>query len=240
MIRTFGFQATFLIASMSAFAGGSVTASDPADVRAQAGSAAAAMPPGYESLSPEGQAQLRKFIADLPPPLSGDQATACEIILCLAGSAGAGGKVAECVPPIRRYISIRPDRRLNFLRLCPKVTGQGDARMDRLVEIISRAPGAGEESRICSASTLNRVNRRSSGDGDYYIEDSMPSICAEYYGHDYTDLQASVPVYIGEPLRNGFWAEQEDSAEAQARYDAEQREREGSDRGIRPSAYSTL
>lgn len=231
-----------LVLALAAF-GLPLSAADPADVRNSSSASVPLMPAGFESLSPEAQDRLRSALADVPPPLTGDKATACEIILCLAGSAGAGGRVSECVPPIRKYISIRPDRRLNFLKLCPKVTGQGDAAMDRLVDIIARAPGAGTESRICSAGTLNRVNRRPLGEGEFYIEDGMPRTCAEYYSHEYTDLQASVPVYIGEPLQGGFWAEPEDSAAAQVRYDAEQRSRregDGREGGSRRSAYSTL
>lgn len=201
-----------------------------------------AIPP---NMSPEVAAQMQQLMSSLPPGPTGDAATACEVILCLAGSAGAGGRVSECVPPIRRYLTIKPWRRLNFLRLCPKTSGQGDARMDRLVEIMARAPGADNEGRICSASAINTVNRRPLGDGEFYIANDMPADCGEYYSHEYTDLKDSVPRYIGEPLDGGFWAEQDEAAAAQARYDAEREERRrngviGGGREQQQSAYSTL
>ncbi len=203
-----------------------------------------AIPP---NVSPEVAARIEQLMASLPPGPTGDAATACEVILCLAGSAGAGGRVSECVPPIRRYLSITPPRllskRLNFLKLCPKTSGQGDANMDSLVEILARAPGADGEQRVCSASAINRVNRRSLGDGEFYITSDMPRDCGAYYSHVYTDLKESVPVYIGEPMDGGFWAEQDDAASAQARYDAEreERRRNGNDGNqIQRSAYSTL
>ena len=202
--------------------------------------------PGLEGLSPEVQRQMQALMANLPPPLSGDEATACEVILCLAGSAGAGGKVSECVPPIRKYLTVEPWKRLNFLRLCPKTSGQGDARMDRLVELIARAPGADGEGRICSAAAINTVNTVNLGEGVTYIRDDMPRDCQAYYTHEYTDLAESVPVYIGEPMEGGFWAEKSEQAAAQARYDAEReaRRRNGDDdrrvRASQRSAYSTL
>lgn len=224
----------------------SLAAVDPANINRSSlpttpATTAPGIPPG---VSPEVAAQIQQLMASLPPGPTGDAATACEVILCLAGSAGAGGRVSECVPPIRKYLTIKPWRRLNFLKLCPKTSGQGDARMDRLVEIMARAPGADNEGRICSASAVNTVNRRPLGDGEFYIANDMPDVCAEYYSHDYTDLKDSVPVYIGEPLDGGFWAEQDDAAAAQARYDAEREERRRNG-GIRSgreqqSAYSTL
>lgn len=233
----------FALALLSVSALSNASSNDPADVRGTAQPASDAHSIDLRALSGESRSKVESLLAQLPPPLSGDEATACEVILCLAGSVGAGGGVAECAAPIRKYLTIRPDRRLNFLRLCPKVSGQGDPAMDRLVELIARAPGADEESRVCSASSLNRVNRRPLGEGEFYIEDSMPSTCSAYYGHEYTDLVESVPVYVGEPLRGGFWAEPQDHAAAQARYDIDQQrrsEREREDDGIRRSAYSTL
>lgn len=195
-----------------------------------------------QGVSPQVAAQIHQLMSSLAPAPSGDAATACEVILCLAGSAGAGGGVSQCVPPIRRYLTIKPWRRLNFLKLCPKSSGQGDARMDRLVEIMARAPGSDGEGRICSASAINTVNRRPLGEGEFYIADDMPSDCREYYAHEYTDLEASIPQYIGEPLEGGFWAEPDEVASARARYEAGRGERRRSDgQHDQPqSAYSTL
>lgn len=232
---------------VAAFASSSlVSAADPASVNAPpAPESNPDTPPG---LTPEIAAEMQRILSSLPPGPTGDAATACEVILCLAGSAGAGGRVAECVPPIRKYLtSFSPPRlfskRLNFLKLCPKVSGQGDARMDDLVEIMARAPGLGQEGRICSASAINSVNRRSLGEGEFYITDDMPGDCAAYYSHEYTDLEESVPVYIGEPMDGGFWSEPGDAVAALARYQAEreERRRRGEERdGRRQSAYSTL
>lgn len=222
---------------------------DPADVN---GAPIVAPPPANPAippnLSPEVAAQMERHLASLPPGPTGDAATACEVILCLAGSAGAGGGVAECVPPIRKYLtSFTPPRlftkRMNFLKLCPKTSGVGDARMDSLVEILARAPGAEGEQRVCSAAAINRVNRRSLGEGEFYIASDMPRDCADYYSHEYTDLKESVPAYIGEPMDGGFWAEQDDAVAARARYEAEreERRRNGGDRNqMQQSAYSTL
>jgi hypothetical protein len=228
-----------------------VSASDPANVNPQSVAPPAVTDPRIPGdVSPEVREQMEQLFAGLPAGPTGDAATACEVILCLAGSAGAGGSVSECVPPIRRYLSIKPPRlftkRLNFLKLCPKTSGQGDARMDSLVEIMARAPGADGQGRICSSSAINAVNTVNLGDGITYIRNDMPRDCDLYYTHEYTDLKDSVPVYIGEPMEGGFWAEQDDRAAAQARYDAEleQRRRNGDDRtgrGIQQrSAYSTL
>lgn len=183
------------------------------------------------------------------PPLQGDAATACEVILCLAGSVGAGGRVAECVPPIRRYLSILPPnlfrKRLNFLRMCPTVEGSRDAHMDTLVEAMVEAPG--HDDGLCTAAALNVENRRDIGGGLSYIEPTMPAACRDYFGHPYTDLQARVPVYVGEPMEGGFWADPEGIHAARARYEAERQQRaldapadDASSPGHPRSAYSRL
>jgi len=186
-------------------------AADPANVNARTPPSPTPVSPMVPlGISPEAAAQIQKLMSSLPPGPTGDAATACEVILCLAGSAGAGGRVSECAPPILKYLTVEPWGRLDFLKLCPKTSGQGDARLDRLVEIMASAPGAAGEGRICSASAINTVNLRPLGDGEFYIADDMPGVCADYYAHEYTDLEKSVPVYIGEPLDGGFWAEQDD------------------------------
>lgn len=99
---------------------------------------------------------------------------------------------------------------------------------------------------MCSSAAINTANTRVIGDGLTYIASDMPATCQAYYTHEYTDLEDSVPVYIGEPLEGGFWAEQNERAAAQARYDTqlEERRRRGDIRkgdGQPPrSAYSTL
>jgi len=214
---------------------------DPANVSAPvapppAAALSALAPPG---ISPDAAAQVQALISTLPEGPTGDAATACEVIRCLAGSVGAGGGVSQCVAPIRKYLTIDPRKRLNFLKLCPKTSGQGDARMDRLVQIIARAPEGDGEDRICSASAINAVNRRPLGDDGFDISDDMPGDCSDYYAHEYTDLDDSVPVYIGEPLEGGFWSEPDDVVAAQARYEAAREERRRSGQQ-QQSAYSTL
>jgi len=62
--------------------------------------------------------------------LSGDEATACEVILCLAAS---GAKPAACTAPLAKYFSLKkPWKRLNFLKLCPKKSG-ADIDLNALV-----------------------------------------------------------------------------------------------------------
>jgi hypothetical protein len=57
--------------------------------------------------------------------LTGDEATACEVILCLAAS---GAKPGACTAPLAKFFSIKkPWKRVNFLKLCPK---QGGTNID--------------------------------------------------------------------------------------------------------------
>lgn len=52
--------------------------------------------------------------------LGGDAGLACEILVCLAA---VGSPPSECTRPLKKYFSLKPKRRANFLALCPKVGG---------------------------------------------------------------------------------------------------------------------
>jgi len=194
-------------------------AHDPADVNARPGEAIMS---AAAEIDPTVAAALNAAIGALPPSPTGDAKTACEVILCLAGSVGAGGGVAECIPPIHRFLtSFRPPRlfakRLEFLRRCPMGSGgSNDPTMQALLPILVNAPH--DNDGVCNASTLNTVNAMSVGDGEMIIQDTMPGECSSYFNHPYTDLQARIPVYVGEPSEGGFWASQEGFPAALASY----------------------
>lgn len=147
--------------------------------------------------------------------LEGDTRLACEAILCLA----TGQPPHECQPSLRKYFSITAKKlsntirkRRNFLDLCP-VANQ-TPEMSALVSAMSQ--GAGR----CDASSLNATLRSwGGGDNDYvYIANSMPSYCAAYTNHAYTDLQDTKPRYVGIPERGGYWVEADKYDQALAEY----------------------
>ncbi|CAM5531787.1 TrbM/KikA/MpfK family conjugal transfer protein [Alcaligenes] [Alcaligenes phenolicus] len=147
--------------------------------------------------------------------LEGDTRLACEAILCLA----TGQPPHECQPSLRKYFSITAKKlsdtirkRRNFLDLCP-VANQ-TPEMSALVSAMSQ--GAGR----CDASSLNATLRSwGGGDNDYvYIANSMPSYCAAYTNHAYTDLQDTKPRYVGIPERGGYWVEADKYDQAVAEY----------------------
>lgn len=61
--------------------------------------------------------------------LTGNTKTACEVILCFAAVAG---RPSECVPPITKFLLVKPWKRLNFLKLCPAAQ-QNNAYVDKIV-----------------------------------------------------------------------------------------------------------
>jgi len=151
--------------------------------------------------------------------LTGDTRLACEATLCLS----SGTRPSECSPSLSRYFGIRKKwwsdtikARFNFLQLCP-VAGE-TPEMKSLTKAISQ--GAGR----CDAAGLNMLLKVVSWeDDDYYISNKMPSYCAAYNNHEYTDL--ATPVYVGEPEKGGFWTEAENYKEALAKYKEIQRRR---------------
>ena len=146
--------------------------------------------------------------------LTGDVRLACEAILCLA----TGQPPSECQPSLQRYFSITAKKlsdtirmRLDFLNLCPVATLTPE--MSALVSAMSQ--GAGR----CDANSLN-ATLRSWGRGEndaVYIANTMPSYCAAYTNHAYTDLQDK-PRYVGIPERGGHWVEADKYEKALAEY----------------------
>ena len=124
--------------------------------------------------------------------LSGDEGSACEAILCLS----TGGPPSECAASLRKYFSINLSKpwktiqaRINFLKLCP--TSDDTPQMGTLVEAIGH--GAGR----CDAASLNQSLRSWTGiDGEYEISNQMPSYCAAYFDHEYTDVESTQPRYV--------------------------------------------
>lgn len=39
------------------------------------------------------------------------------------------------------------------------------------------------------------------------ISHKMPNYCSAYLNHEYTNLNESLPVYVGTPTEGGFWTE---------------------------------
>ncbi|MCI6538602.1 MAG: TrbM/KikA/MpfK family conjugal transfer protein [Bilophila wadsworthia] len=159
--------------------------------------------------------------------LSGDAGLACKAILCLS----SGERPGECGPALSRYFGISKKKwkdtvraRRNFLNQCPTV-GE-DASMPTLVDAIVN--GAGR----CTAELLNRqlrqreVVRECIPDDvwrkmswyqkentprcrDKYIwvvDDTLPSYCRAYAGHEYT-WKVGV-TYVGERLNGGHWVDE--------------------------------
>lgn len=156
-------------------------------------------PEGYDSqtnggLSDDMQAMVDSLVKQNESLLTGgDEATACEVILCLS----TGSPPGECAASLRRYFSINLSKpwktiqaRLNFLKLCP--AAEQTPAMSSLVNAM--ANGAGR----CDAATLNQVLRTWTGiDGQYEISNQMPSYCSDYYGHQYTsDMNNALPHYV--------------------------------------------
>lgn len=147
--------------------------------------------------------------------LTGDTRLACEAILCLA----TGQQPSECTPSLRRYFSISYKKlsdtirgRINFLKLCP--VAEQSPEMAALVNAMGN--GAGR----CDADSLNTTLRTWNGgeDGYVYVSNSMPSYCAAYTNHAYTDLNSIKPMYVGVPERGGYWVEPAKYQQALAEY----------------------
>lgn len=150
--------------------------------------------------------------------LTGDTRLACEAILCLA----TGQQPSECMPSLKRYFSIEKKKfsdtikaRIDFLEQCP-VANQ-TPEMSALVKAMGN--GAGR----CDAASLNSTLRNWGGswdDGYTYVSNSMPSYCAAYTNHAYTDLSSIKPMYVGVPERGGYWVEPANYQQALAEYNA--------------------
>ena len=155
--------------------------------------------------------------------ITGDVKLACEALLCLS----SGIRPPECSAALRRYFNIwnrKPHKRirarLNFLNLCP-AAGQ-TPEMKALTSALSRGAGS------CSAERLNRSLMRGYYFGrharKFYIDNTMPRHCKAIYGHEYTDYaDSSMPVYVGEKDRGGYWVEAKDYEKAMREYKREKR-----------------
>ncbi|TXH77290.1 MAG: conjugal transfer protein TrbM [Lysobacteraceae bacterium] len=153
--------------------------------------------------------------------LTGDTGLACEAIICLS----SGTRPGECAASLARYFSINLSKpwktiqaRLNFLQLCP--SSNETPQMGTLVNAI--AHGAGR----CDAATLTATLRVWWGgdSGESYISNQMPDYCAAYVNHEYTDIDANEPKYVGTPETGGYWVEPAEYAAAQAAYEARMEE----------------
>lgn len=150
--------------------------------------------------------------------LTGDTRLACEAVLCLA----SGTRPSECTPSLQRYFSITARKlsdtikeRGNFLRLCP--ASNQTPEMSNLVNAM--ANGAGR----CDAQALNMYLQTWWGDRDSgitQISNQMPSYCAAYTNHTYTDFGGTIPRYLGTPDRGGYWVEAYDYDRLKVQYDA--------------------
>lgn len=171
--------------------------SAPTDPRYDSGAAsqkpADYNPQGTVELSTEMQGMIDQITQQQQSEmLSGDEGTACEAIMCLS----TGGPPSECASSLRKYFSINLSKpwktiqaRINFLKMCP--TSNDSPQMGTLVEAIGN--GAGR----CDAASLNQTLRVWTGiDGQYEISNQLPSYCADYYNHEYTDVEGTQPRYV--------------------------------------------
>lgn len=160
-----------------------------------------------------------------PQAISGDAGTACEVLLCLAGMA-LGARPSECIPPIRRYLLIKAtkpwktfDMRHSFLKLCP--ASNQDSHMSSWTRAIAAGGGA------CDAAGMNTDLKVSysvgSGEDQSWvtvIDNNMPTYCSDIASHPYINKYDWLPVYIGTPMRGGYWADPENVAVETAAYNA--------------------
>jgi len=150
--------------------------------------------------------------------LTGTVRLACEAILCLA----TGSPPGECSPSLSRYFSISHRKfsdtirgRINFLKLCPVA--------DQSPEMASLINAMGNGAGRCDATSLNNTLRSWYGDSDSgytYVSNHMPSHCAVYTNHAYTDMDSIKPMYVGLPERGGHWVEPAHYDQALAAYKA--------------------
>ena len=118
------------------------------------------------------------------------------------------------MPSIRRFFSISfrlfSDTlrgRLNFLNLCPIVSQPNMASYKNAI-----VNGAGQ----CDAAAINQASYVSTWEGGSYVANIMPQYCVAYYGNGL--VQASAPVYVGEPMQGGHWVEAQDYPQALQAY----------------------
>ena len=132
--------------------------------------------------------------------LTGDTRYACEAIICLS----SGQPPHECEPALRRYFSINFRRlsdtiraRRSFLDQCPMATSSspsGRPLPDHAVE-------------TCSPERLNASPSMRTDDDK--VSNVMPSYCLAYAQPGRYTSSITLPLYVGEPARGGFWVEPE-------------------------------
>jgi hypothetical protein len=148
--------------------------------------------------------------------LTGDPATACEVILCLS----SGSRPSECNAPLARYFSISlkywsdtVTARRNFLNECPAASQTSTANMPALVDAMVN--GAGR----CDAASLNQIMvavpvQQCTGSGDnescwtdyvYVVNPTEPAYCTPYTTNVNTYMLGVQ--YVGEPLKGGHWVD---------------------------------
>lgn len=178
---------------------------------------------GKSPLTPEQQRQADKITQDLLNDkskgglgklLTGDERTACEVILCLS----SGTRPSECNPPIRKFLSIKArkwhqtvTKRKNFLKLCPNENN--DSSINSAIERIANSNPVD-----CSAAALNqRFYWRGNRDADGYWQNSgiklVPTTLAKQCGANW---QAMVE-YKCEEKQVPIWTEDSNGHSVQVR-----------------------
>lgn len=153
--------------------------------------------------------------------LEGDTRLACEATLCLASSI----RPEQCMPSLRRYFDIRRrtlsktmNARRDFLSLCP--ASSQTPQMQSLIYAISRGAG------YCDLQTLNAMGNEVvdpyTGVARIVISNQFPWQCSIYFFNAYDTWQQSgtLPRYVGEPERGGYWVEAVDYDRALGEYQA--------------------
>ena len=69
----------------------------------------------------------------------------------------------------------------------------------------------------CDVSALNDTNLIGAADGSIYISNAMPSYCAAYAG---ATNAGALPVFVGDPVRGGYWVDPAGYNEALRDYNA--------------------
>lgn len=153
--------------------------------------------------------------------LEGDERLACEATLCLSSSIRPG----QCTPSLQRYFNITRrtftktmNARRDFLSLCP--VASRTPQMQSLIYAISRGAG------YCDLQMLNAMGYEvidpESGTSRFVISNAYPWQCSLYFFNVYDTWQQSgtLPRYVGEPERGGFWVEAANYDQALAEYQA--------------------
>ena len=126
--------------------------------------------------------------------LTGDAKTACEVILCLASSAG---RPAECNKPLAKYFALQatPHKslssvRADFLKKCPD-DSSSDSSYDSLKDTLK------SQDFECTAEEFNLDKHKdileNDGNDRYRTMSAVPKFCEKLASEEYSDL--SLPRY---------------------------------------------